>query len=538
VRVAGSIFDAYVSGAAGAFYPAHFSTPSDRRRAVRRAAARPLTSAVAAALEAQNAGALACPARRAHLTALRDGAAAVVTGQQLGLFLGPLFTVYKAASAIRVARALSAETGEPVVPVFWLQSEDHDVPEIAVGHVPCATGGLRALAVEPAAGERISVAHRGLPNDVTACLAALGVELAHLPHAAPHLERLARHYRPGGAWSAAFAGVLGELFADEGLLLIDPRDPALARAAAPVHRRALAEAESIAAALVDRSRALAAAGFTPPVHVRPGAPLSFFHPDGPHGPRYRLTPADADFALIGRDGRCARAALLAALEAEPLRFSTSALLRPILQDSLLPTAAYVGGPAEVAYLAQLPPLYAAYELDMPLVVPRARLRVIEEHTARLLARLGLTADDARRPAAELLAAADVRGARDAAALADRVLAGFSDSLAAMRAAVEPLGPGVSTAFEKTRATVAAAVRKLVGKVEHARLNAERDTVAAVHRLKQSLWPHDAPQERVYLLAYFAARFGERAFLERVLDAVEPFDARPRDLIWADEAAGR
>lgn len=495
---------------------------------------RPLAPAVAAALEAQNARLAPSPARDAHLAALRAGAAAVVTGQQVGLFLGPLFTVYKAASAIRLARALAAESGRPVVPVFWLQTEDHDLPEIAVCHVPDADGP-RALAVPAAAHERVSIAHRLLPADVSDCLAALGATLGGLPHAAPHLDRLARHYRPGRGWGAAFAGLLGELFAADGLVLLDPRDAALAAAAAPLHRRALLDADAIAAALTERHAALTRAGFAPPVHVRPGAPLAFFHPQGAAGPRYRLTPAGDGFALVGGDAHVSRAHLLAALEAAPLSFSSSALLRPLVQDALLPTAAYVGGPAEVAYFAQLAPLYASLELDMPLVVPRARLRVVDARSARLLARLHLTPADAARPEAELLAACAATAPAAAAGLAVRLLAPFETALDAVRGEIEPLGPGVHAAVDKTRANVAAAVRKLAGKVEQAHLHADADMVAALRRVRQMLWPNDAPQERVYGLAYFAARVGEEAFLARVLEAVAPAAWAVRDL-WCDGEA--
>ncbi|MEO8602679.1 MAG: bacillithiol biosynthesis cysteine-adding enzyme BshC [bacterium] len=530
-----TLFDSYVAGEAAAFFPPHYSDAGARRAAVLRAR-RPLAPNVAAALAAQNARLAPSPARDAHLAALRDGAAAVVTGQQVGLFLGPLFTIYKAASAIRVARALSAESGTPVVPLFWLQSEDHDLSEIAVCRTPSAHGAPLTSQL-PAPGEPLSIAHRLLPDEVAACLAELGVELGHLPHAAAHLARLAQHYRPGAGWVAAFAGVLSEIFAPHGLLLLDPRDVRLAAAAAPLHRRALNEAEGLAALLLERGAALQRAGFEPPVHVRPGAPLSFFHPDGAAGPRYRLAPDGEGWRLIGREARYARTTVLARLDEVPLDFTTSALLRPIVQDALLPTAAYVGGPGEVAYFAQLAPLYAAYDIPMPLIVPRLRVRVIEAAVARQLARLQLTADEARGALDAMLAA---RGGHttsaDTAAITARLLGPFDAALQAMRGQVEPLGPGIGSALDKTRATVAAAVGKLTGKIEQARRHADADAVAAVQRVQQMLYPHGEPQERVYGFAYFAARYGETAFIDRVLAIAEPFDATPRDLLGGGEAA--
>ena len=270
------MFEAYVAGSAGALYVTHFARVEDWDGA--RRVARPLHPGLATALEAQNSVYDESPARDAHLRALRAGACAVVTGQQTGLFLGPLYTLYKAASAIRLARFLAERWGTPVVPVFWLQTEDHDAAEIAVCHV--ARGGDPPLTLAlPVADEAVSVAERVLPDEVSDRLAELAGAIARLPHGEEHLACLSRHYRPGAGWGRAFAGVLSSLFAEEGLVLLDPRDPALAPLAAPGHRRALTDSDSIARALALRGEALEASGFHPGVHVRPSAPLSFFHPE-------------------------------------------------------------------------------------------------------------------------------------------------------------------------------------------------------------------------------------------------------------------
>jgi bacillithiol biosynthesis cysteine-adding enzyme BshC len=418
-----------------------------------------------------------------------------------------------------------------VVPVFWLQTEDHDLPEIAACYLSCTDGTPRALVV-PSDAARVPIAHRVLPHDVVDCLAALGVELGNLPHAAPHLTRLAQHYRPGRGWSEAFAGVLAELFAEHGLVIVDPRDARLAAAAAPLHRRALEQADSIAAALSERAAALHRAGFEPGVHVRAGAPLSFFHPQGSDGPRYRLTPKGDGFALVGASDAYPLSELLAVLEREPLRFSSSALLRPLVQDALLPTAAYVGGPAEVAYFAQLAPLYDVCELAMPLVVPRLRLRVVDARSARQLTRFGLTPAQASRPVAEVLAGQG--GAVPADEPFAAVLPALDAALESLRAELARLGPGVQRAAEKTRGTVAGALRTLSGKLSAARLQSDGEAVAAWQRVQQWLWPNGEPQERVYGLATCAARFGEQEFLARVLAAADSTPTSVCDLYWNEE----
>jgi bacillithiol biosynthesis cysteine-adding enzyme BshC len=499
--------------------------PAMRQRTIARVT-RPLAPAVHRAIVAANAGLAASPARDAHLAALGRGAAVVVTGQQVGLFLGPLYTIYKAASAIALARALAAETGTPVVPMFWLQTEDHDLPEIATLGVPggCA---CETIAAPVDADNRISIAHRVLPAEIAGCLDRLTDVLGDGALAAAHLARLRRHYREGATWAAAFAGVLGELFAPEGLVMIDPRDPALAAVAAPIHARALDQAGPIAAAMIARCEALARAGRPVPVHVRPGAPLSFFHPDGALGPRVRLEPAPPGgdgFAEVGSGRVHSRAALLAALTDDPRRFSTSALLRPIVQDTLLPTAAYVGGPAEVAYFGQLGPVYRAFDRAMPLIVPRAKFRVTDGRTRKLLARLGLDVADVARPEAELLARLCPPGP-SAAELSAQLFAPFADAHGGLAAALGEPGPQLAKAMARTRGTVERAIGKLAGKLERARLYGDAERVDAVRRLRALLAPDGAPQERRLGLAGLAARLGDRELIAQVLAAIDPFDPR-------------
>jgi bacillithiol biosynthesis cysteine-adding enzyme BshC len=344
--------------------------------------------------------------------------------------------------------------------------------------------------------------------------------------AAVHVARLRRHYRPGARWVDAFAGVLGELFAPEGLVVIDPRDPALGAIAAPIHASALDDASRIASALIARGAELQAAGKPVPVHVRDGAPLSFFHPDGARGPRVRLEPSAGGFAEVGGGRHHALDALHAALAADPLTFSTSALLRPIVQDTLLPKAAYVGGPAEIAYLEQLPPLYHAFDRVPPIAMRRASFQIVDHRARKLLAQLGLAAADIERPELELLARGAPRSAGD---VTKRLLDPFTAALDALAAELGTSDRNVVSAVAKTRGTVEYAVGKLATNVERAALYADSARVDAIHRLQATLAPGGAPQERALALASFAARGGDRAFVERVLAAVDPHDPSLKEL---------
>jgi bacillithiol synthase len=508
--------------AAVALLPRGYPDGAERRRAVATASRREVHPAVLEALS------VTTDAQRTHRDALaRPGAAVVVTGQQAGLFGGPLYTVYKAAAAIADARALARETGGPCVPVFWLQNEDHDHEEIASARVLGSDGALHTVAVPGRPeDERRSIGARRLGPGVDAALDQVAALLGGLSEADAALGLLRRCYTADASPDGAFRAWVDALFAPHGLLVLDPRHPALVEAARPLHQRAIRDAGPHADALSERVRALRDAGYDAQVHVRPGAPLPFVHPDGLDGPRYRLEPdGEGGYRLAGVDGRLSAEAVARSA------FSTSALLRPILQDTLLPTAAYVGGPGEIAYFAQLPPLYEAYGLPMPLIVPRARFRVVDEGAARLLDQLGLAAEalDQRRDALLASVVRPPEGGVSPEALEAAVMAPVRDALAGFAAWAEALDPALARAAEKTGATVGDAVGRLADRYRKALARADQVAVDRLDRLLARLQPEGAPQERVHAWPWFGARYGVEDLVGAVLEATAPFDGALKEL---------
>jgi bacillithiol biosynthesis cysteine-adding enzyme BshC len=498
---------------ATALLPDDFRHAARRAENVRRAATRAVSAKTLAALRAQSARLPASSAREAHLQALsQPGTVAVVTGQQVGLFLGPLYSLYKAASAVIVARTLQQETGVRCVPVFWLQSEDHDFEEIDHCDVSAA---LRVRLQARARVEKSSLSSLMLGEDVEVALRALSEGLEG-PHADEVMALFRRHYRADNTWVNAFAGVMAELL-DE-LVFVDPRDEALAEELRPVHQRALRESTQIAEALLERSATLEREGFATQVHVRAGAPLSFFHPEGRQGPRFRLDARSGSWGLVGREDSRTTEELLSTRD--PLCFSTSALLRPIVQDSLLPTAAYVGGPGELNYFSQLPPLYSHFGLPLPMFVPRARFRVIDARTKSLLQKLGLSAAEVESPelAKRLASSSGVSPASVEKQLVEAV-APILDSLPAE----------LADAVKRTRGTIARAASRLSGRYARSLQIVDQTLSDRVIRLQAALFPHGEPQERVLGVPAFAARFGVREFVSLVLGALEPFGGEVKEL---------
>lgn len=492
---------------ARAFLPDDFRDGARRAVHVRHAAGRSVSPRTLGALKALSARLPASPQRDAHLERLASGrAAVVVTGQQVGLFTGPLYAFYKAASAVAVARALEAETGVPCVPVFWLQSEDHDFPEIDHCVVQPRKGDPVRLSLPAPPGDgRRSVSCLTLGPEVSGALDALGAALDGLPHRDEALALLRTHYRPGAGWVDAFAGVMAEVFATEGLVFVDPRDPALQEEARPLHQRCFSEHQELSRVLLEREAALEAAGFEVQVRIRPDVSLSFVHLDGRDGPRARIAPQ--------------------ALPARDVCFSSSALLRPLVQDTLLPTAAIVGGPGELNYFAQLAPLYAHLGLPMPMVLPRARFRVLDARTREDLAALGRTAAELEAPRAQVLGGL-VRADHEPTpeAVEQRLRAALEPVLASL-----PSDPRLGDAVELTRATVARAAARLKARWAFAR--GERDQVLGqrVGRVQTALFPLGQPQERVYGLPSMAARYGLAAFKAAAFARLSPFAGAVEEL---------
>jgi bacillithiol biosynthesis cysteine-adding enzyme BshC len=499
--------------------------------AARRAGARRVPGDLLAELRRQSASLPPSPSRDRQLDALgREGTTVVVTGQQVGLFLGPLYTLHKAATVVARARAISERTGRPCVPLFWLQTEDHDWAEVAGAEILVPSGRhVLALPPETPGEARVSLSHRVLPSEVSGLVESLAQLLSDLPFASEVSALVARHYRPGTSPGAAFAGVLSELFADDGLVVLDPRTPAVARLASPLLRRAIVEHDAIAGLLETRGRELASRGFAEQVHVRREASLAFFHPRGPGGPRYRLVRRQDGFETP--EGRVPEGELLARLEADPLWFSTSALLRPLVQDTLLPTVAYVGGPAECTYFAQLPPVYAHLGVALPLIAPRARLRILVPKARRKLEQLGLSPADADAPREVLLARLVTRpeGLPPSVVLREELVGALERRLAELEPGLLAVDPSLGRNVRKTRRHASFAAGKLLAAVERALARKDAVTTGRLDRLLDALRPSGKPQERVYAFPALAARLEPGALIRAVVEAAGPLSADVRDV---------
>ncbi|NOT08617.1 MAG: bacillithiol biosynthesis cysteine-adding enzyme BshC [Gemmatimonadales bacterium] len=432
----------------------------------------------------------------------RPGALVVTTGQQPGLFTGPSYSVTKALSARGLACALERRWGRPVVPIFWVPGDDHDFEEVASVSWLDGEGSLltASLAPHPSDAPLTPMSRLPLGGSVAAALDAFERSLPASYGRDEVVALLRRHYTPGATIAASYANTLAELLAPFGVLCLDSTHQAVKAAAAPLFVRALAEAPALDQLLAARSAVLVAEGKDPRVPVGDGATLVFL--DGPLG-RDRLMSAEQGF--VTRRGRSPLT--LAELEriaaAEPTRLSANVLLRPVVESALLPTVAYVAGPAELKYLALAGVVYEKLGVSRQQPVPRWSGLLVEPRVTRLFAKFGVSVGD-------FLA----EGNALETAIARRALPpGVMERLTALREAIDrgfaPLVNAVEPAqsVDTARARALFAVERLEKKLlQHARKR-EATELAQVARARTSVRPAGKPQERVLSMLGFLGRYG-------------------------------
>ncbi len=452
------------------------------------------------------------PAAAAALAALGQGAGTVVTGQQVALFGGPLFTPFKAATAVARARQATA-AGHPHAAIFWLATEDHDFAEISQVSFP-AGRELRKLVYSPLAGDPDRGAARPVGGMVLDdSITPLVDQARELLGSTDAMEALAEAYRPGRTFAQAFRSFYARVFAAQGLLVLDASGREFHRMGAPVLRAALERADELHAALLERNGKLEAAGYHAQVAVTPQSSLLFLIDEGT-GARLalkRIAPSATETAGLWQAGeqKYSTADLVGILDSEPERISPSALLRPVFQDFLLSTSVQIAGPAEIAYLAQSAVLFERILDRVTPIAPRFSATLIEPAIGELLRKHELTVERVFKetPAslAQLLAARamPVEGKQKLARAGTALDAELTALLEWMSAMDEGLGRSAETAAGKIRYQMSR-LRTLAANFE---LQRQSSLARHAEAICQALYPEGGLQERLHGAAYYFARYG-------------------------------
>jgi bacillithiol synthase len=474
---------------------------------------------VTGVLERQNKSWDASRQTLANLDRLRKGASAIVTGQQVGLFGGPMFVIYKALTAIKLAEEATA-AGVDAVPVFWLATYDHDLAEVNHVSIPGPEGAPRMLTTpsHDVPGAPVSAVRLGdeiLPQVEQAVKLLGDCEAAQF---------LRESYRPGETLGTAFARLYARVFAQWGVIMLDASDGELDRIAEPMFRAAIERADELDAALLARGEALEAAGYHQQVKVTPSSVLLFTMRQGARTPIHRRgNDGTAEF-VIGSDSAAEKLSpteLIGRITLAPEQFSPNVLLRPIIQDYLLPTLGYTGGAAEAAYFAQAGAVYEALLGRVTPIVPRFSATLVEPKMQRLLERHAITVPDVfsgpdalRRQLAERGLPDDLQAAFEAAKKS------LDSHLSNVKERLVKLDRTLLDSAETARSKIEYQLDRLHSQA--ARAEAQKSELVTRHAetLSQALYPEKALQERGIGGIYFLARYG-REFLHQLHDAIQP-----------------
>ena len=467
---------------------------------------------VAKILGEQNAAFGAGEATRKNLERFLKGAAAVVSGQQVGLFSGPAYAIYKAVTAIQIAHELT-RAGADAVPVFWMATEDHDLDEVR-SSTWFHDGKLKRFELPgngdaglPVGRIELGAQVQEMTDEAAGILTAAGGEFV----AAIFRES----YGARETYGSAFGKLFARLFAEQGLILLDPLDERLHRVAAEVLRKAVEERDGLNEALLARGKELDKAGFAAQVKVTARSTLIFGMGQSIRGgtqggtrvgTRQPITAAGEKF--VGGEQTWTKEELIRAVEAGPEKFSPNALLRPVLQDYLLPTAAYIAGPAEIAYFAQAEVIYKKLLGRMPVILPRAAYTILDAKAEKLLRRYGLNVEDVWRGSQEVRSKMETASVPPALGKNfDKTVKENQRMLAQLKKQIVRLDPTLGGAVETAQKKIAFQLEKLKRKAGKAQ--ALKAGLIAAHQeyLESLLYPHKLLQSRELCFLPFLASWG-------------------------------
>jgi len=435
-----------------------------------------------------------------NLDRLEKGAVAVVSGQQVGLFSGPAYSIYKALTAVQIAAELTRD-GIPAVPVFWMATEDHDLDEVR--HSTWFDQAKLTRFELPAGVETERPVGRILLGAQIEPLVQEAAELLANQGSDLLAQYLIESYRPEETYGSAFGKLFARLFAQQGLILMDPLDRRLHKVAAPLYQHALAERDALNEKLLQRGKELEYAGFEATVKVTSKSTLLFSLKDGA---RQVITASNQEFQAGHRTWP--REELVHLTHREPENFSPNALLRPVVQDYLLPTVASIAGPTEIAYLAQAEVVYQQLVGRMPVVLPRAGFTLVDAKASKLLRKYELEVEEVWAGSQDLRHKMEKKSVTGSLAKDfERDQKQIAEMLTKLGEKIEALDPTLKNTVEKAREGIEFHLDKLRRKAGMA-LDQKAGLLAAHEQHLESLLnPHKMLQERELSLLPFLARWG-------------------------------
>ncbi len=455
----------------------------------------------------------------ANIERLREAdCAAVVSGQQAGAFTGPLYTVYKALTAVKLSSCLS-QRGTKSVPVFWIATEDHDFPEVATAEFISRECRLASVSLPNELhedGQPVGLVK--LDDSATFLVEQLLAELPNSEFIPELASELHQGWQPGRTLGESFARTMTTLLGKYGLVLFDPLHPRLKQMAAPLYAEAAARAPEIASAIEARSRRLEEVGYHAQVVATENSFPLFLH--DAEGRRHALarTP-NGTYRTKAVDEEYTAEALALRAANEPQSFSPNVTLRAVVQDYLLPTIVYLGGSAEIAYFAQTAEAYRVLGRPVTPILPRSSLTFIERHIGRVLERYGFKLEDLFAGLEPVLARVveEHLGAQTAQTFADSEES-VNRELDNLKERLTAIDPTLGDALETGRRKINYQLEGLRTRFHRAQMARDEAAHRQLERAFEQLYPHKALQERHVNITSLVARHG-RYVIDWIFSAI-------------------
>lgn len=448
----------------------------------------------------------------------KDNTLTIVTGQQLGILGGPLYTFYKIITIIKLSNHLNSRYDEfNFVPVFWLEGDDHDFNEVRAISVINNDNLLKKIGykeeVEPDDAKK-SIGLTEFDESINEFFSQLDENLRDTEFKQSLLDKLKTFYEPGKTFKTSFRQLIHSLFDDLGLVLLDPQDKEIKDLLKPVFRKEINDFRDHTQQLVHISAKLEET-YHAQVKVHP-VNLFFSTDDG----RYSIEPVDNEFRLKRKRKSFTKEELLELVENEPERFSPNVLLRPICQDYILPTAFYVGGPSEVSYFAQVLPLYDFFKIPAPIIYPRSSATLLEANIKKTLDKydksmteIFLGVDELKRKVIDSLTENNVDD------IFNETQNEIDIAFDRLREKLFALDKTIADTSKKYRGKIFNALNELKGKAEQAQNRKFEATLRQLDRASTIIFPATNLQEREINFIYFANKYGE-GFLKKIFDELE------------------
>jgi bacillithiol synthase len=433
----------------------------------------------------------------------------LITGQQLGLFVSPMYTIYKILTTILYAQKLSEEiTDYNFVPVFWLEGEDHDFAEVNHIHFFTQEGDLEELVYNETDNEKgLSISKRNLTDEITKILKLIREKLQHTEFTEPLLNGLEHTWEKGIKWHDAFSDQIRTIFKASGLLLFNPADTEVKKASHSFFKYLIENNDAIVKAFLEQSKITQEAGFANQVYV--DSDKSYIFLSYKNAKRLSLQKEQPEHFFV-KDSNLtwSRDELLAILEKNPEWFSSTVLTRPIWQSWMLPVVSYIAGPSEIAYWAQLKKGFDAFKVQMPHVMPRLSFTLLEPKIQRLLKKYSIDIDDVD-PDADNFIKEQLKKAQppELENQFNELNKNMDQHKSALSTITEKIDPTLQSVVKKTFGNVDHSFKKLQDKLLKRLENKESLLVRHFKEIHDNIYPDGTPQERIICSIYYMNKYG-------------------------------